>query len=550
MLGGYFIFKLKARGGNFIVDISEHQKYAAKFEQIINERRDIMRIAVCGRFKSGKTSLLNLMLGLALPVKVKTATGIVTKIKYGVRDTVQLADGSFRQVSKEELNNYISVQGKTLDGVKTGEAVTAFTGCESNLLQKGEVEFWDTPGLDDDYRLTEITLEAVSQCDVVIFVLDATQFLSLTEKILLNGKLQEQVGNNIIVVINRLDMIDTNSQHQIYQEAEELTRLYPNLGNDICGYEPIFTCAASINTDIEKLMHRITSLCLNNIQRRTCIKLAHKAKLGVYAKKWLAILSSDYEQVCQEKLRCKREMETFLSEQQIKLENSFKVDKASLMRNIQTASLVLDSTERWTNVLKRLQAENGWETKYIILVQEVMKKELEYMFAEIIYAAKSSISQSEYPSCFPLPEISTEQVWDNMNWGSNFSANHMSGMLAGAAAGAAAGSIVPGVGTVIGGVIGLFLGAGHDNSKDEQEKAAFQNQCIINTIRAFQNGPAGVAKQNIRQFQDILVNRMKNVFRDKMECINISYDMQNSYDELCRQEKQLSVYMSLVSHKS
>lgn len=523
--------------------IAEHKKYASDFDQILNEQRDVMRFAVCGRFKSGKTSLLNLLLGLDLPVKVTTATGIVTKIKYGVKDTIQLSDGTYRQVSKEELNKYIAIKGKTLDGVKIGEAVTAFTGSKSDLMQKGEVEFWDTPGLEDDYRLTEITLNAVEQCDAVIFVLDATKFLSQTEKMLLNGKLQERVGNNIIIAVNRLDMLNEDGRQQIYHESESLK----GLGNHICGYDPVFTCAASDYQNIDDLLHRVSNICSNSRQRKTCIDSARKARIHTFAEKWLELLRSDYEQVTQEKIKLEREQEEFISSHQKKLEDSYRKDKVALIRSIQTASFALDSTSEWTNTLQKMHSVQNWEYNYVALSQEAMTSGLRDIFNSIMYAAESSVSKIEYSECFPFPEISRARVWDRMNWGSNFSANNSGGMLTGAVTGAIAGSVIPFIGTFFGAAAGFILGAGHDASQDEAEKSAFQKRCITNTISAFQNGPAGIAKQEIQRFQDTVLRRMETVFTRKKGLISAPYEMKNAYDEVCGHKQQLEFYMSVVS---
>lgn len=516
--------------------INQHQKYAENFSQLIHDQREIMRIAVCGRFKSGKTSLINLMLGLDLPVKVSTATGTVTKIKYGVRDSVQLADGTYRDVSREELNDYIAIKEKTLDGIKLGEAVTAFTGSTSNLLQKGNVEFWDTPGLEDDYRLTEITLDAVAQCDAVIFVLDATKFLSHQDKMLLSGKLQERVGDNIIVAINRFDLLtNEHDKQEIYQGAEELRK-----------YSPVFTCAELSHQDIKNLMRRVTRLCSSESQRRNCINSARNAKIYARAQEWRGILREDYEQAKQEKNRVRHEIEQFIADQQKKLEDSYKAQKSRLTDNIQNASLALDSTEKWTEILSKMRSVERWEYKYVSLSQEAMDSGLRDMLWSIRYAAERSIDTYEYPECLPLPEISRSGVWDYMNWGSNCTVDNTDGMLAGAIAGAAAGSVIPGIGTIFGAIGGFIAGAMRDGSKDEQEKAAFQKQCVPNTIRAFHNGPAGVAKQAIKHFQGIILGRLEISFNDKIKNIVVPERMKKAYEEFCRQERQLEAYLGMV----
>lgn len=76
----------------------------------------------CGKFKSGKTSLLNLMLGTDLPVKSTTATGIITKVIYGKASAVKMKDGEIKSTPRQELYDYISVVDKNLDGITISDA--------------------------------------------------------------------------------------------------------------------------------------------------------------------------------------------------------------------------------------------------------------------------------------------------------------------------------------------------------------------------------------------------------------------------------------------
>jgi len=525
------------------MDIREHQASDTRLAQMAGEKRSTMRIAICGRFKSGKTSLLNLLLGINLPVKAVTATGIVTKIQYGVQDQVQMSDGSLRRVTKNELDKYIAVKAKTIDGIVLNEAVTAYVGCESGLLQKGSVEFWDTPGLEDDYQLTRITLEAIEQCDAAVLVLDATRFLSQAEKALLNGRLQECVGNNILVVVNRLDVLPDNDRRQIKLYAEEELGRF---GNHCCGMGPVFTCADPKAPDITVFRDRITYLCAQEKRRQQCIDSARRARLRAKAEKWLSALEGDYEQLVREKKQLKHELDSFRAKRERELESAYREDKAQLLQRIQTASYDIDSTKRWTQVLSAVQSEDGWESRYVSLSTAAMKRGVEELFKQIKRSAEQVLKRSEYPKCFPLPELKTDQVWVEMDWGSNFSADRTGGMLAGAAAGAAAGSVIPGLGTLAGAFLGFFAGAIRDGAMDDSDKIAFQSQCIQKTVQAFQNGPASAAKQEVQRFQNTLLSRMGVAVADKKKRIALPAGKRSSYDLLCGQEQQLERYRSIA----
>lgn len=70
-----------------------------------------MRIAVCGKFKSGKTSLLNLLLGIVLPVRAVTAAKLVTQIEKGTLSFQESDDAKRMQISPQERNRLILNEG-------------------------------------------------------------------------------------------------------------------------------------------------------------------------------------------------------------------------------------------------------------------------------------------------------------------------------------------------------------------------------------------------------------------------------------------------------
>src|SRR5216683_7728979 len=72
---------------------------------------DEITIAIVGRFKAGKSSFLNHVLGQSLlPVGVVPVTAVVTEIRFGPteRAEARFLDGRFQQIALNEIAGYVS----------------------------------------------------------------------------------------------------------------------------------------------------------------------------------------------------------------------------------------------------------------------------------------------------------------------------------------------------------------------------------------------------------------------------------------------------------
>lgn len=208
-------------------------------KRLISGKNRPMQIAICGKFKSGKTSLINLLLGLDLPVRAVTATKLVTQIKKETGFYKEFRNGAKIKISVEERNRLI-LNETELDDNQLNRIIV---GCSSPLLgEHGSIEFWDTPGLEDTAELTKITMKALEQCDLAILVFDANKFGSWYEKVTLE-KLQEILGGNMVFVINRIDLL--HSEGDFGYVAKSAKHLLGDYGNPQIGYGNILYTSAS-----------------------------------------------------------------------------------------------------------------------------------------------------------------------------------------------------------------------------------------------------------------------------------------------------------------
>jgi hypothetical protein len=156
------------------------------------------RLLIVGRFKTGKSTLLNALLGSftcqvpeleerggPMPVDDLPCTATLTKLIYNEIPTVR---AFFFNGVQQEWTFAEYVEKARLKDEQTGkdnshlfEKIEEFEiGFPSQTLQVG-VEFGDSPGHDEDPRRTEATMRALVQTDAAIIVFQSAAFAGESE---------------------------------------------------------------------------------------------------------------------------------------------------------------------------------------------------------------------------------------------------------------------------------------------------------------------------------------------------------------------------------
>ncbi len=397
------------------------QLYVQKMKslkQIQQDSHHALRIAICGKFKSGKSSLLNLMLGTNLPVRSTTATGIVTKIVYGNASAVKMESEEIKSASVQELYDYISVVDKSLDGIATSDARCAYIGSYSKLLKYGKVEFWDTPGLEDDPELTRITMEAINQCDFLIYVMHANQVLSQYEKRLFS-KLDKLMNGNIIFVVNHMDSLRSDEREAVIRTVNHALARYHNRffpdGN------VFFTSASTDHPDISLLLNEIIRICSQKEIRIDIMNETKKGKSLVLEEEWNEIIAEDIEEIEQNI----RELQRLIQEdverkrEQIVKAYQFCVNRCRRIQNSLESAIQDESA--WRKILIDYQSVSGWEKSFVNGSSERIKGRMAQLIQqgnkEIYEAVQGSIFESDGASLVLVDWV----VWRKANWYRNFS---------------------------------------------------------------------------------------------------------------------------------
>lgn len=175
-------------------------------------RTSDFRVVVFGEFSSGKSTLINGLLGVGREVLARhllPTTGHVTRVVHGEHEEVRVwnSDGSQESYALDQLHSLSTLQdGKAREGIEIIEVAV-----NSRFLQAGLVLI-DTPGLNDCPELTSRAMEAIRQADLVLFMLNAKQLLTAQDRELIVGWLVHSLGKPVVPIVNFLNLLAEESE--------------------------------------------------------------------------------------------------------------------------------------------------------------------------------------------------------------------------------------------------------------------------------------------------------------------------------------------------
>ncbi|MGI8554637.1 MAG: dynamin family protein [Dehalococcoidia bacterium] len=185
-----------------------------------------LRVAFFGAVKTGKSTLLNALLGARLlPSRANRATGVATTISYSLIARVSVlrlnATGNpiETEVPLDEIDRYLrlDLSGSTAQPAPGVEEV--LIGVPLPLLADGLV-LVDTPGLMDNEGLDRRCLHELERADLAVMVLAADRLLSEAEK-LAATRADELLAGNLLFVVNRFGLIAAEERMEVRAWARE-----------------------------------------------------------------------------------------------------------------------------------------------------------------------------------------------------------------------------------------------------------------------------------------------------------------------------------------
>ena len=189
-------------------------------------KEHIFSVGIMGEFRRGKSTVINALLGQAVvPSDIVPTSATLNYVRWdtGKHAEIRFKNGEVKDVPVEELANYVTKITKESQAMAaTVEDATVYYPCR--FCQNG-VQIVDTPGLNDDDRMTAITENVIPNLDAIIMVLIPDSPFSQSEAEFVRSKLMASDLGKLIFVVNKIDIVDEEDVPRLLRSIKEKIQL-------------------------------------------------------------------------------------------------------------------------------------------------------------------------------------------------------------------------------------------------------------------------------------------------------------------------------------
>lgn len=182
----------------------------------------VFSVGIMGEFKRGKSTVINALLGQEIvPADVVPCSATLNYVKWDAnkRAEIHFKDGTKTEVSVDELANYVTkITEASAQNAENVEDAVVYYPCP--FCQNG-VQIVDTPGLNDDERMTEISEKVIPTLDAIIMVVTADSPFSQSEAEFVRNKVMSSDLGRIIFLVNKIDLIDEDDRPRLLSSIRE-----------------------------------------------------------------------------------------------------------------------------------------------------------------------------------------------------------------------------------------------------------------------------------------------------------------------------------------
>lgn len=182
----------------------------------------VFSVGIMGEFKRGKSTVINALLGQEIvPADIVPCSATLNYVRWDSekRAVINYKDGKSVTVPVEELTNYVTKV--TTESAKTAENVRdAVVYYPCTFCQNG-VQIVDTPGLNDDERMNEISEKVIPTLDAIIMVITVDSPFSQSEADFVRNKVMTSDLGRIIFLVNKIDYIDEEDRPRLLDSIRE-----------------------------------------------------------------------------------------------------------------------------------------------------------------------------------------------------------------------------------------------------------------------------------------------------------------------------------------
>ena len=169
-------------------------------------------VVVLGEFNHGKSTFINALIGQpVLPAGITPTTAVLTHLLHGPRTTATLVmeSGERRGVDPKALGDWLTVEGLAPKADKLDGGVHHVDVTHPAGILENRVTIVDTPGVNDiNEQRADITYGYLPRADAAVFLLDATQILTASERQFLEERILRSTRDRLIFVVAKADLLD------------------------------------------------------------------------------------------------------------------------------------------------------------------------------------------------------------------------------------------------------------------------------------------------------------------------------------------------------
>ncbi len=185
-------------------------------------KNHIFSVGIMGEFRRGKSTVINALLGQEIvPSDIVPTSATLNYVRWDTqkRAEIKFKDGSVKEISVDELSKYVTKITKESEEISaTVEDATVFYPCP--FCQNG-VQIVDTPGLNDDERMTSISENVIPTLDAIIMVLVPDSPFSQSEAEFVRTKLMASDLGKLIFVVNKMDIVRPRDRERLLLSIKE-----------------------------------------------------------------------------------------------------------------------------------------------------------------------------------------------------------------------------------------------------------------------------------------------------------------------------------------
>lgn len=184
-------------------------------------RNHVFSVGIMGEFRRGKSTVINALLGQEIvPSDIVPCSATLNYVRWDAnkRAEIHFKDGTSKEVPVEELSQYVTKITKESEAMAANvEDAVVFYPCP--FCQNG-VQIVDTPGLNDDERMTKISENVIPTLDAIVMVIVPDSPFSQSEAEFVRSKVMASDLGRIIFVVNKIDTIDEEDRPRLLESIK------------------------------------------------------------------------------------------------------------------------------------------------------------------------------------------------------------------------------------------------------------------------------------------------------------------------------------------